>query len=315
MFTPSTHLWHPHRDANFSFRERRLVHVEVWGWEAAKGFAGKVGTKVEKGWNALGVLTWPLRAPFIPAHWLIKKTWNGMIWTANKTREGVLTAFEGSKSIAVDAVGKPMWRLAKTPLADVKMNLVDNTREITKGIFQGIYNVIRTPDYLLRSIGQSAKSVFTGGWEVAKSLRSFSPSTIASATRHAIGGVIAPPAFRELMRLYKETPINTSRNVLKNILESKWQYFTAIPDAARMTKEGIMSVGSAHARALEDMDEYRKKALAKKAELDAKPTEATKTPQAERAVATPARAPAAPAAGHGGGGHGHAPAHGAHAAH
>ncbi len=313
MFTPSTHLWHPHRDTRFSFREHRLVHAEAW--DDVKGFFKGVGGFFQKNWNIVRVITWPVHAPLIPIIWGFKKTWQGAVWTAEKTREAALTIFEGAgKSIARDSIIKPLWRLAKTPLADVKMNLVDNTREITKGIFQGVYNILRTPDCLLRSIGQSAKSVFTGSWEVAKSLKSFSPGTIASATRHAVGNVIAPPAFRELMHLYEQTPINTSRNVLKNILKSKWQYLTAIPDAARMTKAGIVSVGSAHARALQDVDEFHQTALKKKAAREEAETTAVRTAQADRAVNAggggghaPA-APSAPRASHGGG-HGATHAH------
>lgn len=256
MFHSSTTLRHHFRANPMNFGEKRLVHVgfketlvSAWG-----GIARGAGAL----WRGFNALTLPAKLPLMPFWWGLKKGWQAFEAGGRYAVQGAASGVETVRSATVDLLGKPLWTLVKTPLTDIRMNLLDNSREIIKGVFRLPINLLRTPGAMVTSARESVSNLFEGGKNLLTFQGDFWNSVKGVSWRHpikstrniigsALGGVgevLVPSAARAHVKACLETPWNVG----SNIVNSKTQYLKAIPASFKEVRTGVQSTLGAPAR-------------------------------------------------------------------
>lgn len=154
MFHNSTTIWHsPRPEKNLSKEKRVAYGVILTSIQAAATTAWKV----TGGAYRLGKkVTYPLRLP-------LKLAIGGVVKGAEYANKGfgyvelgARTGYEVGMGIGKDAIGGSVLELAKAPVMFAKRNLVDNTRDIIKGLVttpvEFTKNVFTTPFRVLKKV-------------------------------------------------------------------------------------------------------------------------------------------------------------------
>lgn len=245
MFHNTTTIRHTHSPQTSFFKEKRLAYGVL---DRIKGMAETVITKTGKVGKFLYTASAPIRWTLFPISYTLGLGWKAAKWTAPKIEWGARYGKEVGLGIGKDAIVGSIWEIAKAPLYFAKKNLIDNTRDIMKGVFTTPLNILRIPKNLWSGIKESISSTRTGIKEVYDHTRNLSPLKAINSTRKAIWNTLTAPIVSPLAPVF-ETP----KKVISNIWSSLMDYPKQLWESPKKVRDGVARALNAHNTATSEM--------------------------------------------------------------
>ncbi len=264
MFHNTTTICHRNSYQKNFFKEKRLAHIAGAGFLAGlKSFGSGALGVAKKGFSVGKILTLPIRLPFMPVWAGLKYGWKYGQKGVGKLEEGARCGKEVGLGAFNSTVGS-IWELTKAPLFFVKKNIIDNARDIIKGVFTTPLNILRIPKNILVGIGKSITATRTGVKEVFEHTKNLNPFQAINSARKAIWETFTAPITTPLMPVL-ETPINVGKNIGGSVLE----YPLRIHESKKRFRRGINRAMNCRSTAKTEM-------AAKQAAIEAAEAEALK---------------------------------------
>jgi len=231
MFFPSTTIRH---DRNFSFspaKENRLAYTFM---ETMGKFGDSIAEKGGKAWKFAKIVTFPVRAPFMPVKWGAQAVW----WAGEKTlvkpgKFGYYTGKEGLGGVK-DAVGGSAMTLGDTTLQYYKAHLWTIPINGVKSVFSVPYNVLAAPFRAIPAGLEAVKKGATNAWEAAKSIGNLEVGAAIDKTREAIRETFWTPTKKTLGPIFKYPNI-MAREEVASVLRFPYSIVPMIEH----TREGL----------------------------------------------------------------------------
>ncbi|MBI5422356.1 hypothetical protein HZA44_04455 [Candidatus Peregrinibacteria bacterium] len=249
MFHSSTTLWRKPNNAGFSAGENRLVFsaADKWGAfkEGVKGGAGTVWKGIK--WVTLParIVSWPITKPLTYG---IK----GIMGVAHKGKIPFYTAKHLAKGIVVETIGKSAIELAKAPIENLRMNLVENARITLNGLFGLPKRLWNTPKNVYESLKKSAGSTRSAIKDVFKNAIGLHPVQALKSAGKALWEPLKAPVLAGMVAL---SPLTEPMSEIgKNMWESKKQYATQLDKMQQQFRSGIAQTLDSHNLAIADVE-------------------------------------------------------------
>ena len=278
MFHNASTIRHFHSEFE-PFKEKRLVFGKL---DSVKGFFSKAGGKAKVAGGFLKKVSWPLRVGMFPLRYPLGWTFKSWKFGVEKIAMGAGYAKGFGKTVAMGlgktAIGESIWEIVKAPLLFAKKNVVDNTRDILKGVFSTSMDVLRMPKNLWLGIKESVSATRGGVKETLKNVIGLHPIDAIQSARKAIWTTFTAPFTRPIAPLFQ-----TPKKVIENIGDSVLQYPYQMEKSYGKFKEGIRYTMGTHQAGVIDMEKGR---ITRRAEADAKAREKKEAEEAEEAEKT-----------------------------
>ena len=267
MFHNSTTLWRLHQNTAFTGRENRPIYAIKDKLEAA---GSKIVSGVKKTGSFFKKASWIFGGPIL---WKgVSLGWKGAKKTANVVGYGGRTTAEAGKGVW-GMTTTPLWTLTSSVVQDVRISLLDVSRNILKGIPKLFGAAIGTPGMLVKSARNAFTSVFQGTKNVYESAKTFKLKNIINSTREAAKDLLRSTA--EPFTPYKEAVAPT----LGSIARSKLQYAYALDQSRKQFTEGFRRIINAPTNAKTQMAQAEVISLEKARQKQAAKAEADEQQQ------------------------------------
>jgi hypothetical protein len=268
MFHPSTTIWHNPLPQKNLFTEKRLIYGAKW--EAFKSTMSQTKLGLGHLWRIGKRVTYPFRLPLLLPFMALKHMGKPLDWGLAKAEWGLRYGKEVGAGVLKNGIFDSTLELAKAPLYFLKRNLVDNTRDIIKGVFTtpinfakavctGPYHFIKkaflapwhlatsplkTLTGLKNSVVNTVKGVRGSVNKTLSNILGFKVKELAKSTRNTIGGILSAP-FKLAWKPIKPL-VETPRKVVSNIYKSFYEYPYRIGEGAKHIRAGVDRVLNAH---------------------------------------------------------------------
>jgi len=250
MLIPRSTIRHEFRNPTMTFGERRMIFgfkesLSGAGASIVSGF-GKAKTGIKWATMPARMVMWPVTKP-------ISLAYKGLKGFSRIAKTPFYTAKHVAKGVLWETGAKSVWELAKAPIMDIKINLIDQFRTVTKGVFSLPVDIVKSPFRFFRKAKESVKKtrsaiagVFKGIWnlkpvEALKSAKDVFVEPLKmpfSASWAAVGPMTIP--FREIG---------------KNAWNSKMQYPKALNNFQKQVRKGVQYIIGAHGYAERELDQ------------------------------------------------------------
>lgn len=279
MFLPVTTHWHTKTANPLNSMENRRVFASLDIAKNVGDFYGKVGSFGKNATSAISAvarpiigplrfLLLPFTAPTQIALWSAGKayTW-GVKPIINGSRIAAGTAMEMGAGLK-EATYDPALTLAKAPLRNLKMNLLDLPIHILKGAVKLPMELLRTPGRILSEIKKTTLEFpgKVGGFikktrenlkKVLDDVGHLKPieatKSLIKTARDAVTGALVDPVVGTFQHSWAPiAPLMAMPLGAGSILyESKKQYLTSMADAGRQFRGGISRIIQAPGKELD----------------------------------------------------------------
>ncbi len=260
MFHNSTTIWHNPLSQAPTFKEKRMVNFGLGTiWSSMKTGGSVLKTVAGLGWKA----SYPLRVPGILAWGGIKAGAKSLSFVGKKAKWGAHYGKEVGLGIGKDAIGGSVWELSKAPIMFAWRNLVDNTRDIMKGVFTTPMNILKSPKYLWEGIKGAVGDTRNSMSDLLNETMELNPLGIANQTRKVVQNTLLAP-FKAIWNPAKkilETPMNVGKNIGLSIGEYPYRIYKSPTHIRRGVDRVLNAHHTASAQiAKSDMGEEMEKA-------------------------------------------------------
>jgi len=256
-------LRHDFRDSSFSFGEKRTIYgfkegLSSFGSKISSGF-GKVKTGVK--WVTLParMVMWPVTKPLSLAY-------KGVKGLNRVAKTPFYTAKHIARGVVWETGAKSFWHLLKAPLMDVKINLVDQFRAVTKGVFTLPVDIVKAPFRFFGKAMESVKKTRCAIKGIFKGMWDLKPMEALGSAKNAL---IEPFKMPLAASWAAVGPMTTPFiKIGHNAIRSKTQYLSELNEFQKQLRNGISYTLGAYGAAKADAS--RSEAESAKAEEEAK---------------------------------------------